>query len=300
VDPVAEADVYLAYGRDMQAEEILKEALRTAPERMAVHRKLAEIYAKRRDAKALEQVANDALKASQGQGPDWEFIAGLGAELDPDNVLYRPGPGGKAPAAKAVAPTLSDEPPRSSFGAADTEPQSMPFGDSPVSVSSGIPLDLNLELDNAPVKTAAPAPKPAAPAAAPRPVAPQVSDLDFDLDLDAASDARVATQPPPAPSPVAAPEKSNDGMIEFDMDSLSSSLTLDSPGATGGSSEATMQPEAATEPTDSDPLSTKLALAQEFHAIGDTDGARALAKEVIAEASGAIKASAEQFLKELD
>ena len=28
VDPVAEADVYLAYGRDLQAEEILKEAIR--------------------------------------------------------------------------------------------------------------------------------------------------------------------------------------------------------------------------------------------------------------------------------
>jgi Tfp pilus assembly protein FimV len=31
VDPVAEADVYLAYGRDLQAEEILKEAMRSNP-----------------------------------------------------------------------------------------------------------------------------------------------------------------------------------------------------------------------------------------------------------------------------
>jgi tRNA pseudouridine38-40 synthase len=31
VDPVAEADVYLAYGRDLQAEEILKEAMRANP-----------------------------------------------------------------------------------------------------------------------------------------------------------------------------------------------------------------------------------------------------------------------------
>ena len=35
VDPVAEADVYLAYGRDLQAEEILKEALRSTPDRLA-------------------------------------------------------------------------------------------------------------------------------------------------------------------------------------------------------------------------------------------------------------------------
>ena len=36
VDPVAEADVYLAYGRDLQAEEILKEAMRSSPELVAV------------------------------------------------------------------------------------------------------------------------------------------------------------------------------------------------------------------------------------------------------------------------
>ncbi|MEJ7806396.1 MAG: FimV/HubP family polar landmark protein, partial [Telluria sp.] len=39
VDPVAEADVYIAYGRDAQAEEILKEALRTHPERYPVRLK---------------------------------------------------------------------------------------------------------------------------------------------------------------------------------------------------------------------------------------------------------------------
>jgi pilus assembly protein FimV len=66
VDPVAEADVYLAYGRDLQAEEILKEALRTNPARVAVHVKLMEIYAKRRDTreKALigKQPAHWAVK----------------------------------------------------------------------------------------------------------------------------------------------------------------------------------------------------------------------------------------------
>ena len=60
VDPVAEADVYLAYGRDLQAEEILKEAMRSAPTRVAIHNKLLEIYAKRRDSKAFEVVATEA------------------------------------------------------------------------------------------------------------------------------------------------------------------------------------------------------------------------------------------------
>ena len=54
VDPVAEADVYIAYGRDAQAEEILKEALRTHPERYPVRLKLLEIYATRKDARSFE------------------------------------------------------------------------------------------------------------------------------------------------------------------------------------------------------------------------------------------------------
>ena len=40
VDPIAEADVYMAYGRDAQAEEILKEALQKDASRTAVHVKL--------------------------------------------------------------------------------------------------------------------------------------------------------------------------------------------------------------------------------------------------------------------
>src|SRR5690606_20962547 len=44
VDPIAEADVYIAYGREAQAEEILKEALKRQPERQAIRLKLMEIY----------------------------------------------------------------------------------------------------------------------------------------------------------------------------------------------------------------------------------------------------------------
>jgi pilus assembly protein FimV len=97
VDPVAEADVYLAYGRDLQAEEILKEALRVNPQRVAIHTKLLEIYAKRRDAKAFDQVASEAFSVTHGTGPEWARICELGQELDPTNATYRPG-GHPAPA----------------------------------------------------------------------------------------------------------------------------------------------------------------------------------------------------------
>ena len=72
VDPVAEADVYLAYGRDAQAEEILKEAARMYPERVAVHSKLLEIYAKRGDKASMEAVASEIYALTNGAGDDWE------------------------------------------------------------------------------------------------------------------------------------------------------------------------------------------------------------------------------------
>jgi pilus assembly protein FimV len=94
VDPVAEADVYIAYGRDAQAEEILKEALRTQPDRNAVRVKLLEIYANRKDLRAFEMLASELYSITKGEGEDWEQAAGLGIEIDPQNPLYA---GGKLP-----------------------------------------------------------------------------------------------------------------------------------------------------------------------------------------------------------
>ena len=88
VDSVAEADVYIAYGRDAQAEEILKEALRTQPERHAVRTKLLEIYATRKDTRSFELMATELYSLTKGEGPDWAHAASMGAALDPANPLY--------------------------------------------------------------------------------------------------------------------------------------------------------------------------------------------------------------------
>ncbi|WP_206668729.1 FimV family protein [Lacisediminimonas profundi] len=88
VDPVAEADVYIAYGRDAQAEEILREALRTQPERHAVRLKLLEIYASRRDLRAFDTVASELYSMTKGECPEWEHAVELGATIDPANPLY--------------------------------------------------------------------------------------------------------------------------------------------------------------------------------------------------------------------
>ena len=89
VDPVAEADVYMAYGRDAQAEEILKEALQKDQDRHAVRVKLLEIYSARKDIKAFETTAGELYAATGGQGPDWEKAAALGSQIDPSNTMYQ-------------------------------------------------------------------------------------------------------------------------------------------------------------------------------------------------------------------
>jgi pilus assembly protein FimV len=91
VDPVAEADVYIAYGRDAQAEEILKEALRTQPERNAVRLKLLEIYAARKDVRLFDMQASELYSMTRGEGEEWALAATMGLAIDPNNPLYAGG-----------------------------------------------------------------------------------------------------------------------------------------------------------------------------------------------------------------
>ncbi|MHB1330991.1 MAG: FimV/HubP family polar landmark protein [Sulfuriferula sp.] len=89
VDPIAEAEVYMAYGRDAQAEEILKEALTKDPGRHEIHLKLLEIYAARKNLPAFESIATELYAALGGEStPVWAKAAELGRKLDPNNPLY--------------------------------------------------------------------------------------------------------------------------------------------------------------------------------------------------------------------
>ncbi|HYA66386.1 MAG TPA: FimV/HubP family polar landmark protein, partial [Burkholderiaceae bacterium] len=88
VDPVAEADVYVAYGREEQAEDILKEALRLQPDRHPVRVKLLEIYSRRGDKASFNAVAQELHDRTGGAGEEWERAAKLGKSLDPTNSLY--------------------------------------------------------------------------------------------------------------------------------------------------------------------------------------------------------------------
>lgn len=110
VDPIAEADVYIAYGRDAQAEEILKEALRTQPDRHAVRVKLLEIYANRKDVRSFEILASELYGMTKGEGDDWQQAASLGLILDPGNPLYASGATPEDAASRAAALTAPTRP----------------------------------------------------------------------------------------------------------------------------------------------------------------------------------------------
>jgi pilus assembly protein FimV len=317
VDPVAEADVYLAYGRDLQAEEILKEAMRTSPTRVAIHAKLMEIYAKRRDSKAFETVAIEAFNLTHGNGPEWAYITEMGRELDPANPMYQPGgqPGGAAKAggtsafspggtvamvaqpvyAPAPAPaadidldldfSLDDEPDTAATTPAIiSAPPPPPPPAPPVVAVKPEPAPLNMDFSSATVAL------PTAPAA--RPVAAAPAPEDFLSEGLNFTPEPFTPAPKPAPVKVAAapaPAVADSGMLEFDLGSLS--LDLNGP--------TTESPAHPLEVSSDDPLETKFLLAEEFRSLGDSDGARSLAEEVMAEGKGPLKVKAQAFLNAL-
>lgn len=86
VDPLSEADLFLNFGRDVQAEEILKDALSKTPSNVQLKLKLLSIYSNRKDVKSFTRFAQE-IKDS-GDTSAWERAAIMGNELDPDNPNY--------------------------------------------------------------------------------------------------------------------------------------------------------------------------------------------------------------------
>ncbi len=88
VDAIAEAEVYMAYGREAQAEEILKDAIAKEPTRYELHLKLLEIYAARNDTSAFEAVSGELYSTIGASDPVWAKVAEMGHKMEPDNPLY--------------------------------------------------------------------------------------------------------------------------------------------------------------------------------------------------------------------
>ena len=86
-DPLSEADIYLAYGRYQQAEDLIKEAMYhdRNPE---LRLKLLEIYYAAKNATGFEDAARD-LRHDIGAGHElWQRVLVMGRELCPYSLLF--------------------------------------------------------------------------------------------------------------------------------------------------------------------------------------------------------------------
>lgn len=94
VDPVSEADVYIAYGRYQQAEDLLKQAMKSEPDRLSFKHKLLEVYYATRNSAAFNALAQGMVDAGQdiADREGWARVCDMGRELDGDNALYAESP----------------------------------------------------------------------------------------------------------------------------------------------------------------------------------------------------------------
>ncbi|NHR06451.1 hypothetical protein HA052_14755 [Chromobacterium haemolyticum] len=300
VDPVAEAEVYIAYGRDVQAEDILKDALAKDPSRQEVRLKLMEIYAARPDVASFEKLAREMHATFDGHGPIWAKAAAMGRSIDPTNSLYLSDGEGEdieaAPAPvsspggidldkelfgepEATPPTAAPEPVAVPEAAAPQDDPLAALFAEPQAEEKEKPEEanlLNFDLD-AELKPPAAEPKPEAAAAAPA----ENNLLDFDFNLEGmAAEAPAAAETPAAP---AAPSAGFESLYE-DMLAETPATETEAPAQAEGMSVL------------DDPLATKLDLAKVYLDMGDRDGAKEVLQDLIAEAQGPLKAEAEALL----
>jgi pilus assembly protein FimV len=306
VDPIAEADVYMAYGRDAQAEEILKEALQKDGNRVAVHMKLLEIYANRRDARSFEQSATKLRSLTGGAGADWEKAAGLGRSIDPGNSLY----GGSG----AVAPLIAAPAPAAAAPTVDFD-----IGGGGGTPSTPVPaLDLDLGGASVPGKEKSDF----------APGGTLIIDSEetkaasggLDFDLGGAAEAPAETgggldfelpgpTAVPAPAPAAAEAPAASGGLDFDLNLGGGESTGEAPTAAPALDLSAINldlgtpAEAQAAPASADPkwqeVATKLDLAKAYEEMGDKDGARELLNEVLREGDSAQQGQATQLLGRL-
>jgi pilus assembly protein FimV len=89
VDPISEADVYLAYGRYKQAEELIRNAIEQYPEREDCKLKLLEIHYATENRQAFEQYALELIKLKMNKAPVfWEKVVEMGRELLPEATIF--------------------------------------------------------------------------------------------------------------------------------------------------------------------------------------------------------------------
>lgn len=293
VDPVQEAEVYIAYGRDGQAEEILKDAMARDPAREDVQVKLAEVYAARQDAASFAGVAGSMQALTGGTGDNWLKVAALGYALDPANPLYEAGKDAAPASGAAESAAATDLDFDLGGDAAGTPDIAL---DADTTVGQATELGGTVQMAAAVDAAVAPAEEPAMTEFS-LDLPPPGSQTDIALEAAPAADAGSIDfnieLPPvetPAETTVAAAPAADAG-LDFKIDVGDLNINLDEP------------PTTAAPAGDKDShwydVQQKFDLAKAYQEMGDNDGAREILQEVLKEGDSEQKDQAQKLLSSL-
>ncbi|MFN6960883.1 MAG: FimV family protein, partial [Rhodocyclaceae bacterium] len=87
-DPLAEAEVLIAYGREQQAVDVLRAALAKSPTRTAIHMKLLELFAKHKNSAQFKEVARKFHDLCAGRGAEWQQVVALADALGLHDEIF--------------------------------------------------------------------------------------------------------------------------------------------------------------------------------------------------------------------
>ncbi|WP_432257669.1 FimV/HubP family polar landmark protein [Cupriavidus sp. TMH.W2] len=322
VDPIAEAEVYIAYGRDVQAEEILREALEKNPEQQPVRLKLLEIYSNRQDVEGFRVIAEEMFAQTGGHGAEWLKAAEMGRALEPGNALFlavtpeAAGPETASPATDqwrtqdpshnpASIPTLEpslgdlalplDAFPAPAAGDPIVAPASaaMVFGAEAQDAGEAVRLDLGLP-ESGVDPLADDVPRLDTPTRG-RPLEFDMSGLSLDLGSAPLDDARSKAALDEATAPLPATTLLHDGKLAEPIDL--SRVAPDTGGyLTQGGAPSTLSADGMDGGRD---MQIKLDLARAYIEIGDKEGARELLQEVVEQSQDPLQAEARSLLQEV-
>ncbi|SOY47763.1 conserved hypothetical protein with potential LysM domains [Cupriavidus taiwanensis] len=321
VDPIAEAEVYIAYGRDVQAEEILREALEKHPEQQPVRLKLLEIYSNRQDVEGFRVIAEEMFAQTGGHGAEWLKAAEMGRALEPGNALFMvvtPEAAGPDTASPATDQWRTQDPSQNPASIARLEPSlgdlSLPLDAFPAP-AAGDPI---VAPASAAMVFGAEAPQPGEavrldmglPGADPladddvptldtptrgRPLEFDMSGLSLDLGSAPQGHAGAPAALDEASVPLPATTMLRDGKLAEPIDL--SRVAPDTAGSLGQSvSPSTLSTDGMDGGRD---MQIKLDLARAYIEIGDKEGARELLQEVVEQSQDPLQAEARSLLLEV-
>lgn len=319
VDPISEADLFLNFGRDAQAEEILKEALQNTPNNHQIHLKLLGIYANRKDVNSFSAIARQ-LKDS-GDEQAWQQASAMGRKLEPNNPMYGGGTiedDGSATkqttALNAMPDFVVDEKAAqetsapdvdfdlgdsgktstlSTEGKAVAQAGTMDFDMSPTKPSFSAPMEMDFDITST---------SPSMPAATGQPefALPNPDDLIFDV---------TSTHPSMPAAQAESAAQAGEGGMEFTLDfpieeaaEKPASVAQAEAGLAGISlnfDAAATPGEPAAKDEHWHEVATKLDLAKAYQEMGDATGAREILDEVLREGDAVQREAAQSMLDQL-